>query len=76
MIWYGVLKGTPFDTIISIGTVHSEVTITAPGRSEVTHNFAIYAPDADKDGDGFPDPGAKPLKTFTVTTLDTRVGHD
>jgi hypothetical protein len=75
VMWYSVLKGGPgrFDTLIAIGTVTSEMTFVAPARGVVTHHFAIYSPDQDADGDGFPDPGQVPRQTFSVTSHDTRL---
>jgi hypothetical protein len=69
--WYAIKKGSPVNSIVFIGRAWGEGRFLAPGKSEFTHNFEIYLPSADTDGDGLPE-GA-PVNTFTVTTLDTRV---
>jgi hypothetical protein len=75
VMWYSVLKGGPgaFDTLIAICTVTSDVTGVAPGSAVLTHHFAIYYPNQDADGDGFPDPGEAPKQAFSVTSHDTRL---
>ena len=60
--------------ILAIGTASGTVTSVAPGKIRAEVNFAIYPPTADADGDGLPDPDTTVVpKTFSVTTVDTRV---
>ena len=76
-IWYGLkdLGGTEQIThsISLIGVVTGELEFVAPGKVEGTHNFELYHPTQDGDGDGFPDPGETPLAAFPMYTLDTRL---
>ena len=73
--WYGIKKDVlpGLDGVLYIGRAWGEGRVVAAGKVETTHHFEIYLPAADADGDGLPDPGAVPVKTFTVLTIDTRV---
>jgi hypothetical protein len=59
--------------VLWIGTSTGTFTFVAPGKIEVLHNFAFYAPSADADGDGLPDPDAAPVHTVQLSTVDTRM---
>jgi hypothetical protein len=73
--WYAIKKGIPpaVNQIVHIGRAYGEGRSLSPGKVEFTHNFEIYLPAQDADGDGLPDPGQTPVRTFTVTTIDTRI---
>ncbi len=73
--WYGIKKDVlpGLDAVLYIGRAWGEGRVVAAGKTETTHHFEVYLPAADADGDGLPDPGAVPVKTFTVVTHDTRV---
>ena len=73
-VWYGMKKGVPFDQVVLIGVNSGQARFTGPGKLEGTHHLAMYAPSADGDGDGLPDPGQNPAVCLPATTLDTRVG--
>jgi hypothetical protein len=72
-IWYHVLKASPVNQIVAIGTAKGEWRQLGPDKVETTIHFAIYEASADTNGDGIPGPGATPIAAFTVTTVDTRV---
>jgi len=76
-IWYGLKDLDPMSPIVNeivlIGTVTGELEVVAPGKMHGTHNFAIYYPTADVDGDGFPDEGTTPECVFQMNTVDTRL---
>ena len=76
-IWYGLKDLGPTspisNAIVLIGTVTGELEVVAPGKMLGTHNFALYYPTADADGDGFPDEGAMPACLFQLNTVDTRL---
>lgn len=76
-VWYGLKRLDPpspvTEAIVYIGVVTGETKFVAPGKSESTHDFAIYAPTQDGDGDGFPDEGEATPYMFTVHTVDTRL---
>ena len=68
--WYAIRKG-PINQIVYIGRAHGTVICLEPGILQVEHNFQIYPPDADFNGDGFPE--GPDVKHFMVTTRDTRI---
>jgi hypothetical protein len=68
--WYSIKDG-PIRQIVSIGRSYGTATFLEQGVVEGEHNFQIFLPSADADGDGFPE--GMPIKEFTVTTLDTRI---
>ena len=76
-IWYGLADlgpASPFsNTIVLIGTTTGVLEFVEPGKSTGTHNFALYYPSADGDGDGYPDEGATPACTFQLSTVDKRL---
>jgi hypothetical protein len=72
-VWYGMKKGFPFDQVVYIGVNSGEATFTGPGKSVVTHNLGFYAPSADADGDGLPDPGQAAALCLPSMSIDTRV---
>jgi len=73
--WYGIKKEVApgLDAVIYIGRAWGDGRVLGPGKVTTTHHFEIYLPAADADGDGLPDSGAVPVKTFTVVTMDTRI---
>ena len=76
-IWYGLQDLGPdsllTNKIVLIGTVKGELHFVAPGKALGTHNFEIYRPGADDDGDGIPDENAEPVCEFPMYTVDTRL---
>lgn len=76
-MWYGLKDLGPMspiaNEIVLIGTVTGELEVVAPGKMQGTHNFALYYPTADADGDGFPDEGSTPDCEFEMYTVDTRL---
>ena len=76
-IWYGLKDLGPdsmlTNEIVLIGVVKGELQFVAPGRVNGTHNFEIYQPTADGDGDGLPDEGAVAACMFPMSTIDTRL---
>jgi len=76
-IWYGLTdlgSSSPVGNEIAvIGTTTGELKFVAPGKMHGTHNFALYYPTADADGDGFPDEGTSPDCVFPMETVDTRL---
>ncbi|MBZ5499858.1 MAG: hypothetical protein LAP85_25960 [Acidobacteriia bacterium] len=75
VIWYTISQSGPgqFNQVVLIGTASGAARSVGPGKVEVTDDFKIYLASADADGDGFPDEGSTPIRSFTVTTLDTRI---
>ena len=59
--------------ITMIGVVTGELEFVEPGKTVGTHKFALYRPDQDIDGDGFPDEGQTTPYEFELTTMDTRL---
>lgn len=78
-IWYGLKNleapSTVTTEVVFIGIVTGELKFVGPGKAHGTHNFALYHPMQDGDGDGFPDEGetAALIFPFPVTTMDTRL---
>lgn len=70
-IWHHVRTGSPVDQVVLIGMARGEARSIGPGKVEATHQFALYLPSADADGDGLPE--GVPIMTFEVTSIDTRV---
>jgi hypothetical protein len=68
--WYGIKKDV-INKIVYIGRVHGKITCLEPGLLEVEHNFQIFLPGADLNGDGFPE--GMPVKEFKAVTRDTRI---
>ena len=75
IFWYTISQGGPgqFNQIVLIGTASGTARFVGPGKAEFTDDFKIYPASADADGDGFPDEGSTPIRSFTVTSLDTRI---
>jgi hypothetical protein len=66
-VGYFLKQGNPPEIrAISVGT--GTATFTGVDSFNVKWDTALYAPTADADGDGFPDPGATPLMTATDLT--------
>jgi hypothetical protein len=73
-IWYGMKKGIPFNQIVCIGVNNVQGIFTGPGEAVFTNHLAFYAPTADGDGDGLPDPGVEPdLCVPASISVETRV---
>lgn len=76
-IWYGLRKlgpPSPVSTeIVMIGVVTGELKFVGPGKAEGSHNFALYLPGQDVDGDGFPDEGQTAPVMFPAYTVETRL---
>lgn len=76
-IWYGLRDLGPAslltNEIVLIGTTTGTFEFVSSGKMHGTHNFALYTPDADADGDGFPDEAAEPVCAFEMNTVDTRL---
>jgi hypothetical protein len=66
-MWYGLNQGV----VVFIGRAWGTARYLGPDRAEGHHNFEIYLPSADVDGDGLPD--GPPAAAFSVTSQDTRV---
>jgi hypothetical protein len=76
-IWYGLKDFPPevplSNEIVLIGVVTGDLDVVAPEVMEGTHNFELYYPSADADGDGFPDDGVEPVCEFSLNTVDKRL---
>jgi len=72
-VWYGLKKGAPFDQVVFIGVTSGQIKFKGAGTAEVAHRLAFYAPSADADGDGLPDPGQPPVLCLPATSMDTRL---
>ena len=76
-VWYGLADLDPPSPLTAevkwIGVSTGTFTFIAPGQIHVVHSFAFYTPDADVDGDGFPDADAVPAYETQVESIDTRL---
>ena len=72
-VWYGMKRGFPFNKVVYIGVNSGQFKFTGPGKSEVTHALAFYAPTTDVNGDGLPDPGQSPTVCLPSVSHDTRL---
>jgi hypothetical protein len=76
-VWYGLKDLDPPNVskseIVVIGVVTGDLQFVEPGKAFGTHNFELYYPWQDGDGDGFPDEGETTPFVFQLTTVDTRV---
>jgi len=76
-IWYGLkdlgASSEVTNEIVYIGVVTGELKYVGPGKANGTHNFALYFPWQDTDGDGFPDEDQTTPFMFQLTTMDTRL---
>ena len=76
-IYYGLKKldpSSPITTqIVYIGVVKGELNFLGPDKATGIHNFELYYPEQDADGDGFPDEGETTPFKFTLNTIDTRL---
>jgi hypothetical protein len=76
-IWYGLKELGPSsqvtNQIVLIGVVTGELEFIGPGKIKGTHKFALYHPNQDADGDGFPDEGETTPYVLQLTTFDTRL---
>ncbi len=77
-IWYGIQEGD-FGAlnakVVYIGMNHGTIEYTGPDTAYGTHHLEFYLASQDKNNDGLPDPGEKPLPGGppTVHTLETRL---
>ena len=73
-VWYGMKKGVPFNQVVCIGVNSGQARFTEPGKSINTNHMAFYAPSADADHDGLPDPGQAPVLCLPPSvSLETQV---
>jgi hypothetical protein len=76
-VWYGLKDlgpSSPMSNALTlIGTVTGDLEVVAPGVMQGTHYFKLYYPDADANGDGFPDEGVPPACVFQLNTVDTQL---
>ena len=72
LVFYGLKQGNP-PQIKQIWTWDGTITFTSPDTYEASGMLNIYAPAADADGDGRPDPGAVPLVGVPSQLAVTRV---
>lgn len=69
VIWWGLKSSVPSETylfekqLVVIAVDSFTVSLTAPGKTQVTHRIKVYDPSADADGDGLPDLGQGPVFT-------------
>jgi hypothetical protein len=76
-IAYGTknVEGQGMPEILYVGVVQGTVTSTEDGNAMTTDgNFALYMPEQDVDGDGFPDADQEPVWCsppggFTITRM-------
>ena len=71
--WFGMKKGFPFNQVVYIGLNSGYAKLTESGKWVASCSLAMYAPSADGDGDGLPDPGQTPLVCLPLTGVSTRV---
>jgi hypothetical protein len=76
-IYYGLKRLDPPSPVtaglVYIGVVKGTLKFVGPDKTEGTHNFELYYPEQDADGDGFPDEGQTTPFTFQLQTIDTRL---
>ena len=76
-VYYGLKRldpSSPVNTqIVYIGVVKGDLEFLGPDKAQGTHNFELYYPEQDADGDGFPDEGETTPFKFTLYTIDTRL---
>jgi hypothetical protein len=73
-VWYGMKTGVPFNQVVFIGVNSGEGKFTKSGQLINTNHLAFYAPSADADHDGLPDPGQTPALCLPATvSLESRV---
>jgi hypothetical protein len=73
-VYYGMKKGFPFNQVVFIGVNSGQCQFVAPDKIINTNHLAFYAPTADADHDGLPDPGQVPALCLPATvSLETRV---
>jgi hypothetical protein len=71
---YGMKKGFPFNQIVCIWVNNVQSRFVETGKIVATNHLAFYAPSADADGDGIPDPNAVPALCLPPSiSLETRV---
>ena len=76
-VYYGLKRLDPpspvMTQLVYIGVVKGTLKFVGPDKAEGTHNFELYYPEQDADGDGFPDEGQTTPFTFQLQTIDTRL---
>jgi hypothetical protein len=73
-IMYGMKKGFPFNKVVCIIVNSGQSKFMGPGKFQNSNHMAYYAPSADADGDGLPDPGAVPALCLPASTsVETQV---
>ena len=73
VLYYAMKQGAAGPEKVYIGLDSGTIKQTAPGRTEVSHNFGIFLPGQDADGDGLPDEGQSPAVCIPYASLDTRL---
>jgi len=72
VLWYGMKKGATLPEKVYIVLDSGTIEKTGSGRTQVMHNFAVFLPSQDTDGDGLPDTGG-PGACIPLTSIDTRL---
>lgn len=72
-VYYAMKAGVAGPEKVYIGLDSGTIKKTSLGRTEVSHNFGIYLPAQDADGDGLPDKGQSAVACVPVPSLDTRL---
>jgi hypothetical protein len=72
-IHYLMKDGTPSPTTVGILVVELQTTLIAPDEMEIQDGtFSFYSGAADKDGDGLPDAGEKPVSVMLLPTVHAK----
>ena len=71
LVHYGLKTGGVQDELVYIAVTTTEGTVDAEGRTEFHAAQAFFLPKQDADGDGFPDPGQKPVLVAPYTGKST-----
>jgi len=72
-LYYGMKKGVALPEKVYIVLDSGTIKKTGPSQTEVSHNFGVYLPGQDADGDGLPDKGQVPIACVSYVSLDTRL---
>ncbi len=72
-VHYLMKDGTPSPTTVGILVVELQTTLIAPDEMEIQDGtFSFYSAAADKDGDGLPDAGEKPVSVMLLPTVHAK----
>jgi hypothetical protein len=73
-VMYGMKKAFPFNKVVCIIVNSGESKLLGPGKIQNANHLVFYAPTADADGDGLPDPGAVPALCLPASvSVETQV---